>query len=158
MSKTYCLVSLINESAYNKISGTLIKGGNMPDVTKETITTSENNSVPEKEPSKRDATSYQTAGYLVYFVFGLLDVLLAFRFVFKLLGANPSTGFVDFIYNLSAVFVAPFAGIFNTSLAKGDVTTSIFEPATLVALIVYAVLAWGIVALIRVISGRQQTE
>lgn len=158
MSKTYCLVSLINDIAYNKISGTLIKGGNMPDVTKETITTSENNSTPEKEPSKRDATSYQTAGYLVYFVFGILDILLAFRFVFKLLGANPSTGFVDFIYNLSAIFVAPFAGIFNTSLAKGDVTTSIFEPATLVALIVYAILAWGIVALIRVISGRQQTE
>jgi uncharacterized membrane protein len=130
----------------------------MPDVTKETITTSENNSTPEKEPSKRDATSYQTAGYLVYFIFGLLEILLAFRFVFKLLGANPLTGFVDFIYTLSAVFVAPFAGIFNTSLAKGDVTTSIFEPATLVALIVYAVLAWGIVALIRVISGRQQTE
>jgi len=130
----------------------------MPDITKETITTSENNSTPEIEPSKRDATSYQTAGYLVYFVFGILDILLAFRFVFKLLGANPSTGFVDFIYNLSAIFVAPFAGIFNTSLARGDVTTSIFEPATLVALIVYAVLAWGIVALIRVISGRQQTE
>jgi len=130
----------------------------MPNVTKETITTSENNSTPKKVPSKRDATSYQTAGYLVYFVFGLLDVLLGFRFVFKLLGANPSTGFVDFIYNLSAIFVAPFAGIFNTSLAQGDVTTSIFEPATLVALIVYAVLAWGIVALIGVISGRQQTE
>ena len=130
----------------------------MPDITKETITTSENNTTPEKEPSKRDATSYQTAGYLVYFVFGLLEILLAFRFVFKLLGANPSTGFVDFIYNLSAIFVAPFVGIFNTSLAKGDVTTSIFEPATLVALIVYAVLAWGIVTLIRVVSGRQQTE
>jgi len=130
----------------------------MPDTTKETITTSENNNTTEKEPSKRDATSYQTAGYLVYFVFGLLDILLAFRFVFKLLGANPSTGFVDFIYNLSAVFVAPFAGIFNTSLAKGDVTTSVFEPATIVAFIAYAVLAWGIVALIRVVSGRQQTE
>ena len=130
----------------------------MPDITKETITTSENNSTPEIEPSKRDATSYQTAGYLVYFVFGLLEILLAFRFVFKLLGANPSTGFVDFIYSLSAVFVAPFAGIFNTSLAQGDVTTSIFEPATLVALIVYALLAWGIVALIRVLSGRQQEE
>jgi len=130
----------------------------MPNVTKETITTSEDNSTPEKEPSKRDATSYQTAGYVVYFIFGLLEVLLAFRFVFKLFGANPSTGFVDFIYNLSAIFVAPFAGIFNTSLAQGDVTTSVFEPATLVALIVYAVLAWGIVALIGVISGRQQTE
>src|ERR1035437_5644344 len=128
MSKTYCLVSLINDIAYNKIIGTLIKGGNMPDVTKETITTSENNNTPEKEPSKRDATSYQTAGYLVYFVFGILDILLAFRFVFKLLGANPSTGFVDFIHNLSTIFVAPFAGIFNTSLANGAVTTSVFEP------------------------------
>lgn len=150
----YCLVSLINNSAYNRISGTLIKGGNMPDVTRETITTSENNHTP----SKRDATSYQTAGYLVYFIFGLLEILLAFRFVFKLFGANPSTGFVDFVYSLSAIFIAPFEGIFNTSLNKGDVTTSVFEPATLVALIVYVILAWGMVALIRVVSGRQQNE
>lgn len=128
----------------------------MPEVTKETITTTENDSTPVQEPSKRDASSYQTASYLVYFIFGLLEVLLAFRFVFKLLGANPSTGFVDFIYSLSSIFVAPFAGIFSTSSTEGDVTTSIFEPATLVALIVYAVLAWGIVALIRVASGRQQ--
>ena len=127
----------------------------MPDITKETITTNDNS---DSESPKRSATSYQTAGYLIYFVFGLLEVLLAFRFVFKLFGANPSTGFVDFIYNLSAIFITPFAGIFNTSLAKGDVTTSIFEPATIVAIIVYAVLAWGIVALIRLMSGRQQTE
>lgn len=129
----------------------------MPDITKETITTRENsNNSTGTQPEKRDATSYQTAGYFVYLIFGVLEVLLAFRFVLKLLGANPSSGFVDFIYNLSAIFVAPFTGIFNTSLANGAVTTSVFEPATLVALIVYALLAWGIVTLIRVISGRQQ--
>ena len=130
----------------------------MPDVIKETITTREDNSATEEVPSKRDATSYQTAGYLVYFVFGLIEILLGFRFVLKLLGANPATGFVDFIYNLSAVFVAPFAGMFNTSLAEGDVTTSVFEPATLVALIVYAVIVWVIIALIRLASGRQQND
>lgn len=131
----------------------------MSDITKETITTSENNEESAAEqPIKRQATSYQTAGYLIYFVFGVLDVLLAFRFVFKLLGANPSTGFVDFIYSLSSIFVAPFAGIFNTSFANGDVTTSVFEPATLVTFIVYAILAWGIVALINVLSGRQQND
>lgn len=130
----------------------------MPDVTKETITTTENNGTTEREPSRQDSTGYNTAGYLIYFVFGLLEILLSFRFVFKLLGANPSTGFVDFIYNLSAIFVTPFEGIFNTSLAEGAVTTSVFEPATLVALIVYAVVAWGIVALIRVFLGRQQNE
>lgn len=130
----------------------------MPNVTKETITTNENDDTTKDEPTKYEATSYQTAGYFIYFIFGLLDVLLAFRFVFKLLGANPSTGFVDFIYNLSAVFVTPFAGIFNTSLAKGDVITSIFEPATLVAIIVYGILAWGIVSLINVISRQKQNN
>lgn len=131
----------------------------MPDITKETITTNENSeSSAVERPVERQATSYQTAGYLIYFIFGVLDVILAFRFVFKLLGANPSSGFVDFIYNLSAIFVAPFAGIFNTSLADGNVTTSIFEPATLVAFIVYAILAWGIVALINVLSGKQQSD
>lgn len=117
----------------------------MPDITKET-------------PSRQNSTSYQKAGYFVYLIFGLLEILLAFRFVLKLLGANPSTGFVDFVYNLSAIFVAPFTGIFNTSMSSGNVTTSIFEPAVLVAIAVYAVIAWGIVTLIKVISGRQQTE
>lgn len=129
----------------------------MPDITKETITTNENSeSRATEQPVKRQATSYQTAGYLIYLIFGVLDVLLVFRFILKLLGANPSSGFVDFIYSLSAIFIAPFTGIFNTSLANGAVTTSVFEPATLVALIVYALIAWGIVSLIRVISGRQQ--
>ncbi|MFZ2125534.1 MAG: hypothetical protein WA087_03555 [Candidatus Saccharimonadales bacterium] len=131
----------------------------MPDITKETITTSEkSDNSTGTQPEKRDATSYQTAGYFIYLIFGILEVLLAFRFVLKLLGANPSSGFVDFVYNLSAIFVAPFAGIFNTILEDGAVVTSMLEPATLVALIVYALLAWGIVALIRVLSGRQQQE
>jgi hypothetical protein len=129
----------------------------MPDVTKETITTTDSSDDSSgRKPTKRDATGYQTASYLVYFVFGVLDVLLAFRFILQLLGANLSNGFVDFIYNLSAVFVTPFIGIFNQSLARGAVTTSVFEPATLIAIIVYALVAWGIVVLIRVISGRQE--
>ncbi len=128
----------------------------MPNVTKETITTSnDKDDTSEIKSAKRDATGYQTTSYLVYFVFGVLDVLLAFRFILQLFGANPLNSFVDFIYNLSAIFVTPFIGIFNESLARGAVTTSVFEPATIIAFIVYAFVAWGIVALIRVASGRQ---
>jgi hypothetical protein len=128
----------------------------MPDITKETITTSDNNdSTPERRPTNRNTTGYQTASYLVYFIFAVLDVLLAFRFILQLLGANASNSFVDFIYNLSAIFVTPFIGIFNESLARGAVTTSVFEPATIIAFIVYALVAWGIVTLIEVASGRQ---
>jgi len=129
----------------------------MPDITKETVTTSENSEdTTVAQPEKRAATSYQTASYYVYFILGVLEVLLAFRLVLKLLGANPSSGFVDFIYGLSAIFVAPFTGIFNTTTSDGAVVSSVLEPATVVALIVYALLAWGIVALIRTLSGRQQ--
>ena len=129
----------------------------MSDITKETITTSNNNdNTSEIKSTNREESGYQTTIYLVYFVFGVLDVLLAFRFILQLLGANPLSSFVDFIYNLSAIFVTPFFGIFNESLARGAVTTSVFEPATIIAFIVYAFVAWGIVALIGVISGRQE--
>ncbi len=129
----------------------------MPDITKETVTTSENSEdTTVAQPEKRATTSYQTASYYVYFILGVLEVLLAFRLVLKLLGANPSSGFVDFIYGLSAIFVAPFTGIFNTTTSDGAVVSSVLEPATIVALIVYALLAWGIVTLIRTLSGRQQ--
>lgn len=131
----------------------------MSDITKETITSNENtNDSNDRRTTKPEPTLFRTVSYLIYFIFGVLDIVLAFRFVFKLLGANPSSGFVNLIYNLSAVFVAPFTGIFNTSLAKGDVVTSVFEPATLVALIVYGLVAWGIVTLVRLISGRQQND
>ena|SRR5680860_489684 len=131
----------------------------MSDITKEKITTTENsNDSNAGQTTKQGSSVYQTAGYLVYFIFGVLDIVLAFRFVLKILGANPASSFVNFIYNLSAVFIAPFTGIFNTSLAKGDVVTSVFEPATLVALIVYGLVAWGLVTLIRLISGRQQND
>ena len=52
-----------------------------------------------------------------------------------------------FLYNLSHVFVAPFNGIFNDQ-ALGR---SVFEMSTLIAMLVYALIAWGIVSLGRVI-------
>lgn len=125
--------------------------------TKETITTQEGDVDPvENNPAKREATGTQTVGYLVYFIFGVLESLLAFRLVLKFLGANPTSSFVELIYNLTRVFVLPFSGILPAGFSQGAVTTSVFEPATLVAMIVYALIAWGVVALIRIISGQKQ--
>jgi hypothetical protein len=126
----------------------------MANYSKETVTTQEEGN--GKVPSKREATGSQTVGYLVYFLFGVLEILLAFRLVLKFLGANPSSSFVNLIYNLTRIFVLPFSGIFPAGFSQGVVTTSVFEPATLVAIIVYAVIAWGIVELVRIISGQRQ--
>jgi hypothetical protein len=85
---------------------------------------------------------------IIYFLLGVLEVILGLRFVFRLLGASEGSGFTLFLYNLSHVFVAPFNGIFNDQTI-GNV--SVFELSTLVAMLVYALIGWGLVALCRLV-------
>lgn len=83
----------------------------------------------------------------IWLVLGIFEILLAFRFFLKLLGANPDSGFTEFVYTVSGPLAAPFRGIFSTPTAEGDITTSVFETSTLVAMIVYALAVWGVVKL-----------
>lgn len=108
--------------------------------------------MPDYITKKADGS--QTIGYIVYLLFGVLDIFLVFRLIFKLLGANPSSNFVGFIYSVTEVFAMPFTGIFRQATTQGIETTSVFEPATFVAIIVYALLAWGITQIVVIISGR----
>ncbi len=80
---------------------------------------------------------------IVWYVLGLVEVLLAFRLVLKLLAANPSAGFTNFIYSVTYPFAAPFVNVFNATYVEG----SVFEWTTLLAMFVYWVLALGIVRL-----------
>jgi hypothetical protein len=107
-------------------------------------------------PVSAEVSGTQTAGRLVYFLLGILEVLLVFRLIFKLAGASLGSFFVNAIYSLTGIFIMPFRGIFRQATATGVETTAILEPATVVAIIVYAVLAWGIVALIRILSGKRE--
>lgn len=118
----------------------------MTESIKETVTTQDH---------KVKASSSQTLEYVIYFLFGLLEVLLVFRLIFKLTGANPSSDFVGLIYTLTGIFILPFEEIFRRGFAQGVETTSVLEPSTLVAIIVYGVLAWGIVKLVRIVSGEK---
>lgn len=86
---------------------------------------------------------------IVYYVLGIVEILLAFRFLLKLFAANPSSPFVAFIYGLTAPLVFPFEGVFR-GFETGGAT---FEPGTLLAIAVYAVLAWVIDRLISLIAS-----
>lgn len=80
---------------------------------------------------------------IVWYVLGLVEVLLAFRFALKLLGANAGAGFASFIYNVTYAFTAPFLSVFSITRVAG----SVFEWTTLLAMFVYWALAIGIVKL-----------
>lgn len=95
---------------------------------------------------------------VVYYILGILETLFAFRLIFKLLGANPSSGFVSFIYTLTGVFLNPFKGIFSTSVNEGIETSSVLEPSTIIAMIVYALIAYGVVVLIDLTINPKRKE
>ena len=95
---------------------------------------------------------------IVYFLLGVLEIILALRFLFRLLGANRDNSFILSLYSLSDVFRAPFNGILNDQVLG---TGNVFELSTLIAMLVYALITWGLVALSRVVfapnySGRQR--
>ena len=50
---------------------------------------------------------------IVWYVLGIFEVLLAFRFILKLLGANSAADFTEFIYGTTYVFAQPFLSVFQ---------------------------------------------
>lgn len=97
-----------------------------------------------------------TVKRVVYYILGILEVLLAFRLVFKLLGANPGSGFVSFTYTISQVFLVPFNAIFRSAATQGIETKAVLEPSTIIAMIVYALIALGIVKLVSILRERNE--
>jgi uncharacterized protein YggT (Ycf19 family) len=86
---------------------------------------------------------------VTWFVIGLICALLAIRFVLRATGAHEDAGFVSFIYAITSFLVAPFKAMYNTT-GTGQY---IFEPESLVAIIVYLLLGWAIVKLIQIATA-----
>ncbi len=75
----------------------------------------------------------------IYFLFGVLELLLAVRIILHLVGANVENGFANFVYGLSAPFVALFASLLQNPALS---TMATLEITTLIAMIIYLILAW----------------
>lgn len=88
----------------------------------------------------------------VWFILGVINALIALRFIFLLLGANRDAGFVDFIYTVTSPLVAPFAGIF------GEPTYGqfMFDWSSVLAVIIYSLIAWGITKLATLTRPREE--
>jgi uncharacterized protein YggT (Ycf19 family) len=101
--------------------------------------------ISEVRTSQRDIGQEQRlfsfkATQWIWLVLGVVEVLIGLRIVLKLIAANPENPFAAFIYNVSSIFLAPFAGLVGTPAAGNMV----LELSSIIALLVYALLAWGI--------------
>ena len=120
---------------------------------RETTTIDGDTSVRRQTVARREETpGVVIVQRVVWFIAGLISVIIALRFVLLLLGANRGAGFTDFIYSLSAPFVAPFVGIFGEP-AYG---TSVFEVSSLLAIAIYLLIAWGIAKLFTIARPKDE--
>lgn len=105
-------------------------------------------------PAPRREVRHFKAVNIIYYITGVIEVFLVFRFLFHLLAANPSSGIVMFVDSVSAPFMAPFNMIFPTSV----VGSGAFEWPVLLAMAIYLVVAFGLVQLINVFVARAPEE
>ena len=106
--------------------------------------------VDDAAAAQRSFTYQITA--ILWLMFGALEGLLGLRLILKLLAANPSNPFAQLIYGLSDLFVWPFIGLTITPSAAGIVV----EIHTIIAMVVYAILAWLVISLIQVLLFRRR--
>jgi glucan phosphoethanolaminetransferase (alkaline phosphatase superfamily) len=107
---------------------------------------------PQKEYQTKKAIfrTYQ----IIWYILGVIEVVLAFRVLLKLLGANSYSGFTSFIYAFSNPFALPFSGILGTTSSL----VMVLEWSTFIAMSVYAILAYGLVALFQMVKPTNQNE
>lgn len=104
---------------------------------------------PNYEMKMRSYRAYQ----LVFFVLGFVEVLLAVRFILKLFGANPANIFARIIYFLSGILMLPFSGLFG-----GSSDVQLFESSTVMAMVIYSLVFWGIAKLILIFKSRPSVK
>jgi uncharacterized protein YggT (Ycf19 family) len=101
-----------------------------------------------------EASPAFSIAWVVYVILGIVVGLIIIRVLLKALAANTGAAFTSFVYGITDPLVAPFRGIFATQhLSNG----SIFELSSVVAIVVYAILAWAIVRLASLAGGRRRT-
>ena len=104
----------------------------------------------QKEPERERQIFTFKATQVVWLLLSILEALLALRFVLKLIGANPASPFAAALYGFTNLFLFPFAGLTGTPAAGGMV----LEFSTLIAMLVYGLIAWAIERIIWVIFYR----
>jgi hypothetical protein len=91
---------------------------------------------------------------LVWLCVAIVEVLIGLRVLLKLIGANPNNAFASFVYNVAAVFLAPFFGLTSSPAAGG----SVLEVPSIIAMLLYAFVGWGVVRIIRLLFNRPMTR
>jgi hypothetical protein len=90
------------------------------------------------------------ATQMIWLLLVLLEAVIGLRVVFKLIGVNAANPFATLLYNVTNLFVAPFASLTVAPAFDGMV----FEISSIIAMIVYLLMAWALERIVFVLFYR----
>jgi YggT family protein len=122
---------------------------------RESVHVTEDSTTEHRERVVTDAVSERknvayTATQLIWLLFGILIGMIGLRILLMLIGANPANPFANFVYSFTDLFLWPFAGLTGSPGVNGMV----LDIPAIIAIFVYALLAWVIVKIVRIIVYR----
>lgn len=95
------------------------------------------------------------ATQFIWLLFGVLEGLIALRIALKLIAANPANPFASLVYSFTDLFLWPFFGL-TISPSVGNL---VLEIPAIIAMMVFALVAWVIVKVIWLLfAGRTTTS
>jgi uncharacterized protein YggT (Ycf19 family) len=110
------------------------------------------------DPAGEKAASVNWLGNVIWFIVGIMAILLALRFILLAVGASETVGFSQLIYGLTDWMVAPFLGIFGQSFTyPGAANTGVIEFEALIAIVVYVIIGWALTKLAQLALGTNRT-
>lgn len=92
---------------------------------------------------------FKVLSKILYTILLIIETVIAIRVVFKFINAEAANQLVGFVYSLSENFVKPFGGIITNNIKLGKFT---IDTTAILALIVYMVIAFILVEMIKVFS------
>jgi len=101
----------------------------------------------EPVPAARTEVWRERLAGFVWLVFGTIEIWIGLRILLRAIGANPENRIARFIYETSAVLLAPFEGLTRNPTYDGLV----LEIHSLVALLIVALVGWIVVRSIDVL-------
>jgi hypothetical protein len=104
----------------------------------------------EHESGQEQRIATFKATQMIWLLLGLLEAMIALRFVFKLIGVNVANSFATLLYNVTDLFVAPFASLTGAPSAG----SMVLEISSILAMIVYLLIAWGLERIVYVVFYR----
>ena len=92
---------------------------------------------------------------LIWVATGILEFAILLRMLLMLIAANSNNAFTQLVYGFTDLFLWPFAGLIGSPSAGNGM---VLEVSSFIALLVYAVLAWGLVQLIQIFATSSKSR